>query len=136
MSITRKKRRSDTFLSGIISGKCPKCRKSKMFKHRPYSIRKGQFIEMYSRCPVCKYKFDIEPGFFIGATYVNYAFFIVILLLTYFTGRIFFVNSQPVDIFLSVLLFVLLLFPLLFRYSRIVYSYLFSGVKYNSQRSE
>ena len=104
-----------------------------MFKHGAYAIKKGGFVAMYERCEECNYKYNMEPGFFIGASYVNYAFFIVILLTTYFTGRIFFGQLPTSTIFFIVLSFVLVLFPMLFRYSRIVYSYLFSGVKYDPQ---
>jgi hypothetical protein len=122
--------------SAIAKGKCPKCRSGDMFIYHPYSLLKGKFIMMHNRCKVCTYKYDMEPGFFIGASYVNYAFFIVILLSTYFSGRLFFDSVDSVVIFYVVLGWVLLLFPLLFRYSRIVYSYLFSGVRYDATLSD
>jgi hypothetical protein len=104
-----------------------------MFKNGAYSLKNGSFIAMHERCEKCNYKFDMEPGFFIGASYVNYAFFIVILLTTYFAGRLLFGQLSTMSIFITVLSFVLILFPMLFRYSRIVYSYLFSGVNYDPQ---
>tara|TARA_B100000809_G_scaffold179847_1_gene177451 strand:- start:38 stop:364 length:327 start_codon:yes stop_codon:yes gene_type:complete len=107
-----------------------------MFKHSPYSLIRGDFVKMDEHCSVCGYRFCMEPGFFIGAAYVNYAFFIVILLTTYFTGRFFFSKVEALTIFYIVLGLVLSLFPLLFRYSRVVYSYLFSGVKYDPRAAE
>ena len=118
-------------LESVCKGCCPKCRSAKMFRHSPYSLRNGDFVKMDDNCSVCNYRFSIEPGFFIGATYVNYVFFIVILLTTYFSGRIIFDKIDAITVFVVVLALVLVLFPLLFRYSRVVYSYLFSGVKYD-----
>lgn len=120
----------------IAKGCCPHCREGKMFKHHPYSLFNGKFIQMNDRCASCGYRFEMEPGFFIGASYVNYAFFIVILLSTYFAGRVVFGGIDASVIFYVVLALVLALFPLLFRYSRIVYSYLFSGVKYDPKAAE
>ncbi len=102
-----------------------------MFTHHAYHLAKGKFVKMPEDCERCGYRFSIEPGFFIGASYVNYAFFIVILLTTYFAGRVLFGTVPPTTVFLTVVSFVLVLFPLLFRYSRVVYSYLFSGVSYD-----
>jgi len=133
MLITRKKTMNNGILKSIVEGRCPKCRQAKMFKYPAYSFSKGSFALMNKNCENCNYRFAIEPGFFIGASYVNYAFFIVILLSTYFSGRIIFNAIDPVVIFFVVLGIVLVLFPVLFRYSRIIYSYLFSGVKYDAE---
>jgi ribosomal protein S27AE len=122
-----------SLIAGIAKGKCPRCRQGEMFVNHAYSLKKGSFVVMHERCPKCDYRFSMEPGFFIGASYVNYAFFIVILLSNYFAGRILFGNVDSTVIFFSVLGFVLILFPVLFRYSRVVYSYSFSGVKYDPQ---
>ena len=90
-------------LKSISNGLCPKCRSGKMFKHSAYAIRNADFVKMDDNCSVCNYRFSMEPGFFIGATYVNYAFFIVILLSTYFSGRIIFIKIDAITVFLVVL---------------------------------
>ena len=131
MLTTKRKMQKISLLSGIAKGKCPRCRQGAMFSNSAYSIKNGSFVAMHEHCPVCIYRYSMEPGFFIGASYVNYAFFIVILLSNYFAGRILFGNVDSTTIFFSVLSFVLILFPVLFRYSRVVYSYSFSGVKYD-----
>jgi uncharacterized protein (DUF983 family) len=39
---------------------------------------------MYGRCVVCGLRFEREPGYFLGAMYVNYAFTVAIVLSGYF----------------------------------------------------
>ena len=90
---------------------------------------------MNERCPNCDLKFEIQPGFWFGATYVTYAivvgvFAISSLILAYF------------DLFDSIWLYivtpgvVILLLPLIFRYSRIVFLHLFGGIKFENQPPE
>lgn len=71
----------------ILRQRCPRCRTGCIFR---YSIFRG-FPKMHDRCPVCDLKFDREPGYFLGATYVSYGIGIVIVavvatLLWYITG--------------------------------------------------
>ena len=46
---------------------------------------------MHERCAVCRWRFEREQGYFVGAMYINYAFTVVIvlsgaLLLGFFTS--------------------------------------------------
>ena len=136
MSIIKKRMVNKSWFGSFVKAKCPQCREGNMFTNHTYHLAKGKFVTMHDRCEQCNYRFSIEPGFFIGASYVNYAFFIVILLTTYFTGRVLFGRVEPVHIFYVVVSFVLILFPMLFRYSRVLYSYLFSGVSYDPKATK
>ena len=85
---------------------------------------------MNDTCPECGQRFDIEPGFYIGAMYVSYAFSVFILVAE---GLFFFIFSAdpPVWIFAVVgLLSILILHPFIFRYSRVLYLHLFGGIHY------
>ncbi|MBI2555767.1 MAG: hypothetical protein HYV92_15375 [Candidatus Rokubacteria bacterium] len=44
--------------------RCPRC------GHAP--IFRGWFV-LLARCPLCGLAFEREPGYFVGAMYVNYA---------------------------------------------------------------
>ena len=85
---------------------------------------------MNSTCPHCGQDFEIEPGFYIGAMYVSYAFtvavlFVVGVFLYFFTG------DPPVWVYaVTTLVLIILLYPLIFRYSRIIYLHLFGGIRY------
>lgn len=113
----------------ILEERCPKCRQGKMFPASPYQIRR--FDRMHANCPVCGLKFDIEPGFYTGAMYVSYAFSVAIFLVTGFILFLFFDDPDLIVYVATTFAIVLLLFPLLYRYSRVIYLHLFGGIRYN-----
>jgi uncharacterized protein (DUF983 family) len=54
-----------TRIGAIVHQRCPRCRRGRIFRHR---------LAMYNLCPACGLKFEREPGYFIGALYISYAF--------------------------------------------------------------
>ncbi len=74
---------------------------------------------MHEKCPVCGLNFDREPGYFAGAMYISYAMAVPIAaVVAISTGFIF--PSWPFEATIGVAFAVLvLLSPILFRYSRI-----------------
>ncbi|QSE99431.1 DUF983 domain-containing protein [Fulvivirga lutea] len=84
---------------------------------------------MHTNCPKCGLKFEREPGFFIGAMYVNYAFSVAIIVAVGIALSVFNIYNLHTFV-LSVVGLILLLLPFLFRYSRILFLYLFGGVDY------
>lgn len=116
--------------SAILGGKCPKCRKGKLFPFAAYNIPK--FAQMNETCPKCNVSLVPEPGFYIGAMYISYAFSVAIfvtvgVILWYF-------EISSVVTFISVILAaVILLLPLLFRYSRILFLHLFGGIDFDAK---
>lgn len=91
------------------------------------------FDKMHSHCPHCNQRFEPEPGFFFGAMYVSYAFsvgWIVVMGAILFN----FFNDPPLWVYITVVpLSVLLLLPFFFKYSRIVFLYLFGGISYDER---
>jgi uncharacterized protein (DUF983 family) len=113
--------------SAIIKGRCPKCRKGSVFISPPYSLH---FQKMHSACPVCGQDFEIEPGFYYGSMYFSYAL-TVLLGLFIVIGSYFLLSDPPVWVYLSILLGVLILLsPILFRFSRLLMLHWFGGVRY------
>ena len=85
---------------------------------------------MYTFCPHCGQRYENEPGFFMGAAYVSYALSTGIVLVTAIVLFQFFGDPSPfVYIGMSVGL-ILLLAPFNFRIARVLYIYLFSGIRY------
>jgi hypothetical protein len=85
---------------------------------------------MNDRCPECGQRFDLEPGFYIGAMYVSYALSVLILILEGILFFLFF-EDPPVWLFAIIGLFsIVILHPLIFRYSRVAYLHLFGGIHY------
>ncbi|HEX5168131.1 MAG TPA: DUF983 domain-containing protein [Cyclobacteriaceae bacterium] len=116
----------------VFSGKCPRCRKGDIFA---YPIRNlSKFNQMNNRCPNCGATLEPEPGFYQGAMYVGYGFTVAIIILVSIVLYVFGNPSEWVYIGVVVALMILLV-PLNYRYSRIIYLYLFGGIKFDASRS-
>ncbi len=75
-------------------------------------------------CSECGQAFEPEPGFYTGGMYVNYGFTVVLTAIAFLVLEI--LLSVPAYVFFSVYIAVLLLIgPFMFRYSRVVYLYMF-----------
>lgn len=104
-----------------------------MFKAKMYNIKRVN--DMYTNCENCGLRFEIEPGFFFGAMFVSYAFSVGVFLMNFVVLTVFF-NSPDIWVYIvSVLITSLLLYPVIFRYSRIIFLYLFGGVKFDRSKS-
>lgn len=111
-----------SLMKSILSCKCPRCRKGRVFKHKNTYHRK--FGEIEKKCSVCNFVYEMEQGFWYGAMYFSYAFGvlisipIVIILLLKTDLEIF----QITGVIFCVLV---VLSPILFRYSRSVWLHIF-----------
>lgn len=118
--------------TAIILGKCPQCRQGNIFEFPAAKLSK--FHKMNERCPHCGLRLEPEPGFYQGAMYVSYAitigFMVVIGLILYFSGD----PSEWVYIG-TVIGVMVLLAPLNYRYSRILYLHFIGGIKYDRRQS-
>ena len=113
-------------ITALASCKCPRCRKGNMFLSSAYDLKR--FSDMPANCSHCGFKFEIEPGFFWGAMYISYAFTVAIavnvsLILWWYAGNpsiwVYAAANGGLMILLS---------PLMLRYSRVVMLYLFGSV--------
>lgn len=100
-----------------------------MFKYPLVRITK--FSDMHVHCPVCNLRYEVEPGFFIGAMYVSYL--MSLILFGTVSVSIYMLAEDPgfIVYILAIPGTVLLLLPLIFRYSRAIFLHWFGGVKYN-----
>ncbi len=116
------------FYSSILRLRCPKCRQETMFK------KKGLFVyrkplDMHEKCSNCGQKYEIEPGFWLGALWTSYPIVVVIE-----TPFIFYAISTPemsvsVMFALMIALF-FILFPAITRLGRSIWAHIF--IKYQS----
>ena len=87
-------------------------------------------MKMHDSCPECGVSFLREPRFFDGAMYISYAMnvglFLTSALIIY---QLFSPESEYVYL-TAIILEVILLYPLMFRYSRILYLYAFGNIKF------
>lgn len=75
----------------------------------------------------------IEPSFFYGAMYVNYALTVAIGVTTFIISKVF-IGSSLLQAFLAVFVILLLLAPLNLRLSRILWINIF--VKYDPEKKQ
>lgn len=99
-----------------------------MFISSKYDLR--NFDKMHTQCTHCGLNFELEPGFYTGAMYVSYAFSVAIFVIVGFSLFIFLNDPEIYVYVLTILLTLVALFPILFRYSRVIYLHLFGGVNY------
>lgn len=114
-------------LRAILEAKCPKCREGDMFEFPLVHLRK--FSHMHTYCPICELRFEVEPGFFIGAMYVSYAMSLGIFFVVSFLIYTLFNNPDFHYYVIGIPLMVLILLPIMYRYSRVIFLHLFGGVK-------
>lgn len=116
----------------IIKAKCPQCQSGKMFTHSAFKLSK--FMGMHETCPVCKLKFEIEPGFFWGAMYVSYAFTVGLMLVM--GGLILLISGGKAGFYtyiIPIISALILSSPFTYRYSRVLMIYLFSPIRFNPE---
>ena len=90
---------------------------------------------MNETCPHCGVRLEPEPGFYQGAMYVGYGFTVAVIVIV---GVLLFVLGDPSEwVYIGIIIgLMILLAPLNYRYSRIVYLTLFGGLKYKPQLSQ
>lgn len=123
-----------SYLTALLEGKCPKCRRGKIFSFSAANLRK--FNAMNESCPHCGVRLEPEPGFYQGAMYVSYGFTIACMILI--SILLYFLAGDPSEwIYIgSVITVMVVLVPLNYRFSRIVYLYLFGGLRYDPKLSK
>ncbi len=75
---------------------------------------------MNKHCPHCNLKFEREVGYFYGAMYVSYGLQTALITLLY-TVNMFWWDFSPAVLVFIILTLVFALFPVTFRWSRIIW---------------
>ena len=105
-----------TKIYSILTGTCPVCHSGKMYKNKnPYIF--SDTLKMHDNCPNCGVKFKIEPSFFYGAMYVSYAVGVA-LAIAVFTVAYFFIGLNRMQTFLTIVVMLILMLPIILRVSR------------------
>ena len=112
----------------VLNGLCPRCRKGKIFSKPFYSLR--EFDEMYEFCPHCGLRYEVEPGYFVGAMYVSYGISGMVALVLSFL--LYYLAHDPEGwVYASVVIAaIILIVPINFRLSRIIWLHYVAGIKY------
>ncbi len=100
----------------ILAQRCPRCLEGRVFRG---------IVDMYPDCPVCGHHYEREPGYFLGAMYASYFAAVPVAGLLTWAIHDRFVPDWSLEnaIFLAIPPF-LLLVPLIFRYSRVLWMHI------------
>lgn len=125
------KKPTPNYLWSILTMKCPRCRRGRMFTH-PSAYRKlnvNYMLDMPEHCEVCGQKYDMEPGFWYGTGYVSYALAVALSVASFIAWYVFIgVSANDSRIFYWLgfhALLLLILQPWLMRLSRVLYTRFF-----------
>ena len=116
-----------TRLYSIFFNKCPKCHEGDFMKEKNM-FKLNKAFQMHENCSKCGLKYMMEPSFYYGAMYVNYALTVAISIATFVIVTMFF-NFNMVESFIPIVIALLLTTPITIRFSRIIWINLF--VKYD-----
>jgi hypothetical protein len=133
--MTADKKPAPGYLWSIITMKCPRCRRGRMFNddNAYRKIKLSHIFDMPERCPSCGQLYDLEPGFWYGTGYVSYALAVAVCVASFVAWFVLIgISSEDNRIFywLAVnALLLIILQPWLMRLSRVIYIRFF--VKYD-----
>jgi uncharacterized protein (DUF983 family) len=119
--------------TALLQGRCPRCRQGDIFQY-PLS-KVTRFNVMNPVCPHCGVGFEPEPGFYQGAMYVGYAITIAVMVAVSLALSVLGDYSEWTYIGWMIGL-MLLLVPLNYRYSRIIYLHAFGGIRFDSRYAQ
>ncbi len=110
-------------LNSILTGTCPRCQEEKMYVNKnPYKL--ASLFEMNEKCSICELSYLIEPSFFYGAMYVNYALTVIVCVATFVIAKLF-LNFTLTTTIIAIISALVILMPINSRLSRNIYINMF-----------
>ncbi len=116
-------------LYSIFNNKCPRCNNGDFFKYKA-SFNPKKVTTLHENCSHCGLKYMMEPSFFFGAMYVNYALAVALFVAIFIIAKVFFGLSILYS-FITIVVISLLVTPITLRLSRIIWINIF--VSYNKK---
>ncbi len=112
-----------TKIYSIVKGKCPKCHEGDFFENG-FTLNPNKIIKLHDNCPKCNFKYMIEPSFFFGAMFVNYAIAVALFVGIFIIAKVL-LGFSILHSFIAIIVISLLLTPITLRLSRILWINLF-----------
>lgn len=110
-------------LYSILFGVCPKCHQESMYRTKnPYIIT--DTLTINDQCSHCKTIYRMEPSFFYGSMYVSYGLSVAFAVAAFIISFVIFESSITVA-FISIILTLIVLLPIIMRLSRNIWINLF-----------
>lgn len=104
-----------TKLYSILFNRCPRCQEGDFFVTK--SAYSKKFDKMHEHCSRCNLRYSPEPGFFSGAMYVSYAYYVAFIISSFVLINV--ILGINLDYYLMALLpSLIILTPFFFRLAR------------------
>lgn len=120
-----------TKVYSVVKGKCPNCHEGEFFKYK-FTFNPTKITQLHDNCPNCGLKYMIEPSFFYGAMYVNYALTVALSIIVFLVSKLVFELSL-LQSFIAIILALIILAPLNLRLSRLLWINMFVSYKSKKQ---
>lgn len=112
-----------TKIYSIVNGKCPKCHKGNFFLNG-FTFNPSKITKIHDNCPKCNLKYMLEPSFFFGAMFVNYAIAVALFVGIFIIAKML-LGFTILNSFITIVVVSLLLTPITLRLSRIIWINMF-----------
>jgi|TARA_B110000908_G_scaffold116859_1_gene136957 uncharacterized protein (DUF983 family) len=112
-----------TKIFSILKMRCPRCNKGRFYESHPYNLKK--IGEVKKECNNCNLKYDMEPGFFQGSYYVSYGLGVALFVAIFILKMLILRDLDYLSTLILMVLVLLILAPLLFALSKIIWINLF-----------
>jgi uncharacterized protein (DUF983 family) len=114
--------KKNNFLLDVLHEKCPKCRQGYVFKQNVPLLK---LPVMNDECDQCNYRYDREPGYFLGALYISYGLAVLQGVLAFFILHYSFPSLSTFYEILIVILVMTILGRKNYKLSRVIYIHIF-----------
>ncbi|CAM1373460.1 DUF983 domain-containing protein [Tenacibaculum xiamenense] len=114
-------------LYSIFRNKCPQCHEGDFFKYK-ISFNPKKVTTLHDNCPNCDLKYMMEPSFYFGAMYVNYAIAVALFVAVFIIAKVF-IGLSILQSFIAIIIISLILTPVSLRLSRIIWINIFVSYK-------
>lgn len=107
----------------ILRLKCPNCGKTNVFYKMKYPLIGTP--EMKEVCENCGYRFDREPGYFLGAMYVSYGLAVIEGLIAFLLAKQLIYGLTSINLALVTVAAILLCAMWNYRLARVIWMNIF-----------
>jgi uncharacterized protein (DUF983 family) len=114
--------KKENLVLSIIHEKCPHCGQGHVFQEQSSLFK---MPVMNEKCEVCNYKFDREPGYFLGAMYISYGIAVFLGILTYLVLHFLFPAMPLIYIPITIIFVILAAARKNYKLSRVIYIHMF-----------
>jgi len=111
-----------SYVSNVVTGVCPNCKKTKVFATNGYPFLL-KMPKMNTECSTCGYSFHRETGFYFGAMYMSYALTVAEMVAVFVIGLL--LNLSYLQMFIGVIIVILALSNFNYKMSRLMWLNIF-----------